>query len=37
MWDAWAKKAQVLPIPWKEERPPLQSYYMSTPWQFPDL
>lgn len=37
MWEKWAREVHVYPMPWKEERPPLQSYYMSTPWQFPDF
>lgn len=35
MWEAWAHRTHVYPMPWQEEKPPVQSYYMSTPWQFP--
>lgn len=35
MWEKWAHKDKVYPMPWKEVNPPEQSYYMSTPWKFP--
>lgn len=37
MWEKWAHATQVYPMPWKEEAPPTRSYYMSTPWGYPDL
>ena len=37
MWDKWAHEANVYPMPWKEEKPDEPSYYMSTPWNFPDF
>ena len=37
LWEKWARETQVYPMPWKEVKLPLQSYYMSTPWEFPDF
>lgn len=37
MWREWAHKTHVLPMPWKQKQPPVRSYYMSTPWNFPDF
>lgn len=37
MWEKWAHQTHVYPMPWKEVKPPTQSYYMSTPWQYPDF
>lgn len=35
MWNDWAHKNQVYPMPWKEVQPEQRSYYMSTPWEHP--
>lgn len=35
MWEKWAHQSNVYPMPWKEEKPDEQSYYISTPWEFP--
>ncbi len=37
MWEKWAHETNVYPMPWKEEQPNERSYYMSTPWQFPNF
>jgi arylsulfatase len=37
MWEKWAHETNVYPMPWKEEKPDLRSYYMSTPWQYPNF
>lgn len=35
MWNNWAHKDKVYPMPWKEIKPDERSYYMSTPWEHP--
>jgi arylsulfatase len=35
MWEKWAHRTNVYPMPWKEKKPPVRSYYISTPWSFP--
>lgn len=37
MWNKWAQEDKVYPMPWKEEKPDVQSYYMSTPWKYPNF
>lgn len=37
MWEKWAHATKVYPMPWKEKKPDLRSYYMSTPWQYPNF
>lgn len=37
MWEKWAHKTHVYPMPWKEKKLPTPSFYMSTPWQFPNF
>jgi arylsulfatase len=37
MWEQWAHKTDVYPMPWKEQKRPMQSDYMSTPWKYPDF
>lgn len=37
IWQDWAHKTHALPMPWKRQRPPVRSKYMSTPWSFPNF
>jgi arylsulfatase A-like enzyme len=33
MWEPWAHKTNVYPMPWKEEKKPVIADYLSTPWE----
>ncbi len=37
MWEEWAKKDHVYPMPWKKEEKPVKADYMSTPWEYPNF
>lgn len=37
MWQKWAKETNVYPMPWKEEKQPLEADYISTPWEYPNF
>lgn len=37
MWETWAYKAHVYPMPWKEEKQPINANYISTPWEYPNF
>lgn len=37
MWNKWANSTNVYPMPWAEEKKPVQADYMSTPWNFPNF
>tara|TARA_R110002050_G_scaffold188756_11_gene323425 strand:+ start:8177 stop:9952 length:1776 start_codon:yes stop_codon:yes gene_type:complete len=37
MWEAWAKRTHVYPMPWKVEEKPTMADYMSTPWEYPNF
>ncbi len=37
MWEKWAYKVHVYPMPWKEEEKPIKADYISTPWEYPNF
>jgi arylsulfatase A-like enzyme len=37
MWEQWAHKTNVYPMPWKEEKNPVIADYISTPWEYPNF
>lgn len=37
MWEKWAHKTHVYPMPWKEKKSDDRADYMSTPWQYPNF
>ena len=37
MWEKWANKTHVYPMPWKEEKKPVKADYISTPWEYPNF
>lgn len=37
MWEEWANKTHVYPMPWEKEKESIKMDYMSTPWEYPNF